>query len=387
MSTFEIGSDHPFPFPKMKGFLSVAKTEETVKQLQDNAVWNLSEKLDGCNVCVSTQGWFASRNKIVADCLDANLPESKLNLAKLKNVPLVYKQALRMKQVLTKFFQHIAFEVMIYGELVLPGTSTTSFDVYNYSGRNIFPGQIYAFALGLVLPENTPIPFFFRHGFYEKGIQNYYIVPMNSYLAEMFRSLDICHIPPVASNRLAELLLNKQHNDILLNRKKEGFVLTGNNGQGYIKWKYNRADVKPELAEVADNLIQSQLPGSNNESAASRIKMVFEFGQHFVNKSEEVDHIAFFNDYMLQNKDRWDSIFSEAAGYGYFYLTAAMYNLEAEVLRELVSSIKINHKKQLDPKIIQVFELIISSLVEEWCVYYIKQTRDQIPDDECKCNL
>ena len=396
MSTSEItiGADHPFPFPRMKGFLSPDKLDETIQQLTDNTVWNLTEKLDGCNVTISSTGWFASRNKIVADCRDTSLTGRVWNKVSLRNVPLVFEQTLKLREALKRSLELDWLQIALYGELVLPGTSQTPFDVYNYAARNIKQGSIYAFALGMRLPKNRQTPFFFDNAILMEHLSdeeyNYYIVPMSTYLSQLFSDLDILHIPPVAVDYLTYLLTNHHHIDILMHRKKEGFVLTSNDGQGFIKWKYNKAEeIKPELAEAAEKLVDSQELGDSKRLAAKSIMMVYRSGLLYVNRFSLVELCEFFNNHMAQHHERWKSTFERAANLGYYYLHLAMRNLEDELLRDLRLSYNRSRKlkSQIDPKVVLELKQEFAGFVKAKCWQYIQQTRKKIPDNECKCSI
>ena len=394
-TTLKIGADHPFPFPKIKGFLSENNLAETIEQLRDNKVWNLSEKLDGCNVSVSTNGWFASRNKIVDDCRNKMITRRVWNNAPLRHVPTVYRHALQLKLVLARLFQRVAtLHVMLYGELLLSGVSTSHFDVYNYARRNFEPGQIYVFAIGLVLPANTKLPFFLRHGIKVESAEaaaagmEHYVIPINSHVSELLDELEITHIRPVVIDRLATLLTSSEMVNLLLNRKKEGLVLSGNNGEGFIKWKYNNATaLKEQLTLSANQLIDTQEADSESRRAAENIKRVYESGLDYINKSEKIDHEALFEAHMTQNKEKWDDILEEATKQGNFYLTMAMLELESEVMRDIVWNLKMKENKQLDPKVKLELKSRIVEMVENWCREYTKICKDESsPDSLCTCH-
>ena len=391
-SLFTIGGDHPYRFPQIKGFLSPSKIEETIQQLNDNKVWNLSEKLDGCNVTVSSEGWFASRNKIVADCRNPTITERVWNKVSLKNVPLVFEQTLRLKEVLQSTMKKVELQTALYCELVLPGTSTTHFDVYNYEARNIKTGSIYAFALGLLLPKDVHLPFMFDHALYMEHMSNdannYYIVPMNNYLSQLFKDLDILHIPPIEVNHLTALLIDPYHVDILMRRKKEGFVLTSNDGQGFIKWKYNNAEeLKPELTTVAEQLVDSQTIGCPKRSAAEKIRLVYHSGTYYVNTFSLIQMVEYFNTHMAQHLERWKTTFQRAADMGYYYLRLAMRNLEDELLLDLWWSMGRQEKSQLDPKVVLQLKQEFAKFVKAKCWQFVKQVREKIPTNECQCEI
>ena len=65
--SFDIGAAHPFSWPKINGFHTSSSAEEMVHHLKANKVWNVTEKLDGSNVCISTQGWISSKKQIISN--------------------------------------------------------------------------------------------------------------------------------------------------------------------------------------------------------------------------------------------------------------------------------------------------------------------------------
>lgn len=389
---FKIGADHPFPFPKMKGFLSENKLSETIEQLGENKVWNLSEKLDGCNVCVSTQGWFASRNKIVDDCRNKMITRRVWNNASLRHVPLVYRQAHQLRVALARFFHQVAtLHVMLYGELLMSGGSKSHFDVYNYARRNFEPGQIYVFAIGLVLPADTKLPFFLKHGIKVESANasaagmEHYVIPINGFVSELLEDLDITHITPVATDRLATLLTTNEMVQLLLDRKKEGLVLCGNNGEGFIKWKYNNASaLKEQLTLAANQLIETQDLDNERRRAAQNIKRVYESALDYINNIDCIEHEALFAAHMSQHKERWDVILDEATKQGNFYLTMAMLELESEVMRDIEWHLKMKENKRLDPKVKLELKLYVVKMVDDWCKDYAKICKDD-SDDMCNC--
>jgi hypothetical protein len=197
------------------------------------------------------------------------------------------------------------------------------------------------------------------------------------------------HIHPVTSDRLANLLTNGEMIDILMERKKEGLVLSGNNGEGFIKWKYNNANVlKEQLSQSTQQLIDSQPLGSETRRGAENIKQVYESAVKYINKSDDVDHEALFSNHMSQHKEKWEAIMDEAAKQGNFYLTMAMLELEAEVMRDMVQHVEKMTKKKLDPKVKMELKLYIVKMVANWCKEYEKSCQDDINTyDVCHCRV
>jgi hypothetical protein len=236
-SSLNMGSPHPFPWPKVNGFHTRSSMEEMVQHLKANKVWNVTEKLDGSNVCLSTQGWMASRNNIICT---RDIPKTVFQGVHLKNVNLLFSKLDALKNLLQKnFFKGKELEVLLYGELILHGTGMTKYDLYHYKERKLLPGEIYCFAIGLILPEGTDLPLIFENGFPHQGAhQLCHIIPMSFYLSQLLQKTHIDHTPLLFSGALSDLVEIEYLENKIFQRKVEGFVLSGAKGEGFIKWKY-----------------------------------------------------------------------------------------------------------------------------------------------------
>ena len=235
--SFNIGAPHPFSWPKINGFHTISSAQEMVNHLKANKVWNVTEKLDGSNVCLSTQGWMSSRNQIIST---RDTPKLVFQGVHLKNIPSLFSKLDTFKDLLQKhFFKGKELEVLLYGELILQGTGMTKYDLYHYRERKLLPGEIYCFAIGLVLPEGTDLPLVFENGFPHQGQhQLCHIIPMSFYLSKLLQCAHIDHIPLLFSGALSDLVENQYLVERIFHRKVEGFILSGAKGEGFIKWKY-----------------------------------------------------------------------------------------------------------------------------------------------------
>jgi hypothetical protein len=65
MTSYVIGSDHPYPWPKIENFVGFKSFEHVEPHLIDNEIWSYSEKLDGSNLTCFSNGFLASRNKFI----------------------------------------------------------------------------------------------------------------------------------------------------------------------------------------------------------------------------------------------------------------------------------------------------------------------------------
>ena len=170
-----------------------------------------------------------------------------------------------------------------------------------------------------------------------------------------------------------------------MHRKKEGFVLSSNDGQGFIKWKYNKAEeLKPELTEAANKLINSQESGCWKQLAAKKIKMVYQSGLMYVNQFSTFEAAEFFNTHMDKHHERWKTTLERATKLGYYYLRLAMQELEDELLRDLWLFYGTKMRSQIDPQVVLQLKQDFEKFVKAKCWQFIKQIRVTIPSDECQ---
>ncbi len=144
-------SPNPRPWPSIESVSS----EKKLPQLMD-APADVSEKLDGSNISLSSRGLICSRRLVLF-----NRPGSRSELASrrfsgitleglwspLMAMPGV-ESALRMK-----VFPDRDLVVTVYGELVQEGTATGKKDKFGYGARGFKVGHIYAFGLAVHLQQ------------------------------------------------------------------------------------------------------------------------------------------------------------------------------------------------------------------------------------------
>jgi len=121
--------------------------------------------------------------------------------------------------------------------LILKGTGNSVNDVYNYRKRNVNPCDYYCFGIGLVLPENAELPSDFSNGIgtSKKEGKQYFIVPINPYLAMKFTDFDIKHVNILEIEKLSVILDDVRLVHNILDKKLEGYVLSEVAGEGMIK--------------------------------------------------------------------------------------------------------------------------------------------------------
>lgn len=244
--TLEINTLMPYSWPKTVGFFSSNQSELIKKHVEENEKWYVSEKLDGCNVSLSTNGWIASRNKIIAN------RESGPKM--YQGLPLTEVQ--KMFDPLDNLYDHLItllspisnFELVLYGEFIPKGTATSKFDIYNYVERGYEQGLLYAFGIGLVFDVvNTDIEKKVKNLFKQAFLHGapfdkfVYIVPIDWFLTKLFYKYDIDCVKITSVEKLQNLFTKPWYINLLLKRQIEGFILTNVNGKRLLKFKYPKS--------------------------------------------------------------------------------------------------------------------------------------------------
>lgn len=355
VTELRLAAPHPYPWPKTVGFHSANARETIVKLLKENKVYSISEKLDGCNVCVSSDGYIASRNFVIATkrCSHNLASFTWQGIPMLDGVTLMEK-ALKLKSLLAKqILKGIEFEVLLYGELMKKGTASSNDDIYNYEKKNIHAGKIYVFAMGLVLPQNTKLPFIFDHGFEVEGrsYPNVHIIPLNFYLSRLLSRINIEHVPILATGHLCDLLCDERFNSMLLNRHVEGFVLSGTEGQHFIKWKYN-TEPNTKLSIHLDNLML-ECKDTHSEDAVAHLQQLCDAANRYITKVQDTYYSSFVQMYMEDDEEEFGFAteflkeVKKGVALGTLGLNLVLEKTADDICQKLNSSISITHA--LDP--------------------------------------
>lgn len=233
-----VGQNHPYPWPKIIGFHTQGALDKVLRHKREDKVWCVTEKYDGSNICLSTDGWIASRNKIIGErgmetCKFQGVSLLKVHLDALFNAMDSLKNKLKLEH-----FDGVEFELLLYGELLLKGTASSAQDVYNYREKNRHPGDFFCFGIGLVLPENVQLPLVFENGrLNREGEKTWFVVPLNLYLKELLDEFGIPGVDICAVETLSDILADDKWVRNIKEKKVEGYVLSGTNGEGLLKLK------------------------------------------------------------------------------------------------------------------------------------------------------
>jgi hypothetical protein len=240
--------------------------------------------------------------------------------------------------------KNVDLQVLLYGELILNGTGMGKYDIYNYKERKMTPGDFVCFAIGLVLPEKTNLPFIFKNGFPHQGDQgSFYIVPMSFYLAKVLDQVHITHTPLLATGSLDHILEMESLREKMICRQVEGLVLSGNDGEGLIKWKYNESpslSLTEHFKKMKDLCINSPA-----RKSVKQLQRVCDFACNFVNTMEDTSYNNMMYMYFQVRGSKLLETLVTAQSEGCFSFQLAL-EFEAE---KLLNHMKRSHDQMFDP--------------------------------------
>jgi len=146
----------------------------------------------------------------------------------------------------------------------------------------------------------------------------------------------------------------------LLKRKKEGYVLSGNNGNGYIKWKYYKSR-SPQLDIQSDLLVESQ-QSSTAKAVALDIQAMYKQSNQFMTGLVRSGLATKVNDYFVAHCSDIEQRLQDALNFGLFYHNLVRENIVEEIYtwckKNSISKYDPQLKIQLKRKIEQQFRII-----------------------------
>ena len=224
------GRNNPYRWPKKTGFYTRGTLEQTLRQLKEDRTWYVTEKLVGYNLSISTEGWIASKNKIIGRIGMGTLKFQGVSIEK-DQLDTLFGSIYRLKDFMKlSNFRNVEFELTLYGKMILKGTGISGVEEWRYRTKNPNRGrgEFICHGIGLVLPGNTHLPFVFPKFISNKeckGGRNF-IVPINPYLSDVLKYYGIAHTPTHAIKKLSEILHDDKLVNGIINKKLEGYVLT-----------------------------------------------------------------------------------------------------------------------------------------------------------------
>ena len=267
-----IGSRLNFPFPKITPILSELYIFNKVrKAVNQNDEWFVSEKLDGFNVAVSSAGWVANKDEVVAHLIqEKKFGKRKIETVSVKELKPLFDKIFILGDALNREF-NLEFDltkkdqIILYGEFIVNGTSTTQHDIYENEKKGFEVGHLFVFAVGFYF-EN-PAHELCNYQRLEKIFSNimeygardkktFFICPIDQKSKDIFVKAEIELVPLYKPEKLVDLLTRRNEGnwiEQLQARKMEGIVLHDSTNKMF-KWTYQK-----ETTSYHDWLVRSML--------------------------------------------------------------------------------------------------------------------------------
>ena len=249
MSSFPVlGSSLLYPWPKINGLFSTNESELIAEEIKYNNSFYLSEKIDGCNVCVSSNGWVGSRKVIISE--RKRVSKNYINKISLKKFESVFEQLDLLKENLKKLGIDPK-EIILYGEVIMNWTASSSYDVFHYQQKNYLPGDFIIFGIAFIYDLQNET-FTFKRQLKRLLIENMNNCQMentedtpdvvfrsfiNKDNAYIFNNLDLKLVKFYKNDNLSNIIQNPDYLKQLKDRSTEGFVLHNENLA--LKFKYS----------------------------------------------------------------------------------------------------------------------------------------------------
>jgi len=285
--TQKVGSNFLFEWPKIFGVLSTTSVEKIHSLLMDNPIVTVTEKLDGSNLCLSSEGWIASRRRIIlVDPTQTQLDAYKFNgvsLASLESLLPKVKQVAEKIRLVLKNFEEI--EILLFGEWIQKGTASCKEDKFKYADRGIKTGQMYVFGIGIYVPNSSnncdigkikkTLANNFKWNYlnvYGKSVK-YLIVCVNKALEKFLKGLDIECVPILSEIPIRNVLTEDKFVQSLVKRELEGFVLSTEGAA--LKWKTFEAGQRTSQ-KYALGILEGHLKGERFRKVLLALREVSE---------------------------------------------------------------------------------------------------------------
>lgn len=210
--------------------------DKLVATLESDATVFVSEKIDGSNISVSSDGVIASRR-----CVLLNNPSpEEMTLYKFSGVSLRHltdsmEKTKGLNQEFVKpLFPTRKIETIAYGELVLNGTAQEKKDIFAYREKGMETGRMYVFGVGIRFRDdltsvemNSVLSVFRKKGFRGAVIstegRSYIVLALNDSLNELLTRHGF-HVPRTGKMTVGEMI--DKYNDALVRRDStEGVVV------------------------------------------------------------------------------------------------------------------------------------------------------------------
>jgi len=287
------GQELKLQWPSTPNVLSIKTTDLIQSQLIRDPLVTVSEKLDGSNVCLSSQGWIASRRVIIVeDLFDEDLSKVKLNNSPLSKLNSFKTKIVDIHDKLKTTLKRSDFQTLVYGEWLQNRTATTQQDRFDYKKRGFETSQFYAFGLAvhfngeLSKSENDQMRTVLQT---EQGwifaaneeLPQLHTATLNQRLQAFFKDHNVSTAPVLAECSLGFALTNRAFIEDLVKQKVEGFILTSDNLM--LKWKFvDKVDKTYHIEAL--NVLKSKAQGS------SVINVIEALEEVCLNSKSEIKH-------------------------------------------------------------------------------------------------
>jgi len=370
--TDAIGSTLKYMWPKIKGVFSSISTEEVRRAINANEEWFVSEKLDGCNVSVSTAGWVGSRNQIVAHLIqEKNFEGRKIQNISVKELKPLFNKIWKLAKDLNKecglnLDVTQKDQLILYGEFILPGTANSKHDIYDNKRNGFKIGQLYVFGIGFVF-DNLPINKISQHhDMLKKHFSNvmviepenfddkstFFICPINQKNKKWLIDCAIDLVPFYKTEKFVDLLTRRNKANLiekLESRKMEGFVLHDATNQMF-KWKYQY-----EPNNYCDGFIEGLKKEWNaNENEIKVVSALFDlynYSREFVTSLDlEAFNVAMNEFYLLNGKNFEEQFLTSQPNQDFslsFFIECWKNHAEAKILYQLLPKSKVAYDKNI----------------------------------------
>lgn len=257
------GSILKYQWPSIPNVVSIATTELIKNILKENPLVEISEKLDGSNICISSNGWVASRRNIIIENFQLeDLTKIKLNGSSLEGLKCNRASIRVIHGKIQELIPDLKVQILVYGEWLQHRTATTQEDIYHYKDRGFKDEAFYGFGLSLIFDDNLDDDKYdYIQGKLKDQVGNNIIEKPEPYiityglgfeLSNLFRDCGIATAPVIIKCPIRTAL--KEHNLIhhLIKRHYEGFIIVS---KGFIlKWKPVESEDKTFHIEAISKL-------------------------------------------------------------------------------------------------------------------------------------
>jgi len=239
-----VGAVFTKQWPEIK---HVFQSQRLESYLSNNSVGYVSEKFDGSNLAVTSNGVISSRrNILLKDPSAEELNKFKFSGVTLSKLVGIFDKVLHIKSRFQEIFPFLEIELILYGELIQKGTATCKEDKFNYRSRGIDQGEFLIFGGGVAFEEkldSSQIETALNHlkgkGFSVLANKNdltdksHLVILMNSYFATVLKEHNLGKVIEHETMTLFEIV--NSFKDHMLKNKIEGIVV--NFGNEILKWK------------------------------------------------------------------------------------------------------------------------------------------------------